>query len=348
MIPVLVLLSFAPATCDRTDHRCQAERYTSLAGESRRAGDHADRALRLYLAHREYLYLFDVTGEPGALCGARAALDEARTIEPLPTHLIDRLGKSALEVSARARKAKVECAPHSKAARARRTAERQKVGGGSRPSPVPPADDDSPRTGAIASLASSTGSASPTMPSPASPNTEMPADAVPSPSSPGPGAPIEDAVPPKRLSTVALIDADTSPAWMRGDPSPGAPLQAARPPDRRGRALVIAGGVMLSAGLGLGAAAGVMGHGLLATREAADKLHSMTDHPTDEQRAQDQALWQEYQRTGSRTLAVALAGGTSVVIAAILLGVGGKRMARAASHAVLTPTPGGLAVRMKF
>ncbi len=43
-----------------------------------------------------------------------------------------------------------------------------------------------------------------------------------------------------------------------------------------------------------------------------------------------------------------LAGGVSVVVAAVLLAVGGRRMARAPSRTALVPVPGGLALHARF
>jgi hypothetical protein len=51
---------------------------------------------------------------------------------------------------------------------------------------------------------------------------------------------------------------------------------------------------------------------------------------------------------GPQTLALALAGGATVVVAAVLLSVGGRRMARTASRTALVPVPGGLAFHARF
>jgi hypothetical protein len=105
---------------------------------------------------------------------------------------------------------------------------------------------------------------------------------------------------------------------------------------------------MLVPGLALTAVAGYMGHGLLETKRDAEALHSMyPGPPTDAQRAQDLALWREYQGNLPPTVALAAAAGASFAIAGVLLGVG-KRRARAASNTALIPLPGGVAVGMKF
>jgi hypothetical protein len=50
----------------------------------------------------------------------------------------------------------------------------------------------------------------------------------------------------------------------------------------------------------------------------------------------------------TQALALALAGGATIVLAAVLAGIGGRRMARAASRTALVPVPGGLALHARF
>ncbi|MCY0995322.1 hypothetical protein OV203_49810 [Nannocystis sp. ILAH1] len=91
---------------------------------------------------------------------------------------------------------------------------------------------------------------------------------------------------------------------------------------------MIAGGVALACSLSLAGVATYTGAGLLETRREARALHDMVDgYATDQQLAQDAALWRDYQRQGAQTLGFAVASGTMMVVGAVLLGVGGRRHA---------------------
>jgi hypothetical protein len=114
VIPVFLLLSFAPAECSYDDHRDQAECYIAAAAEAQKAHDHEARVHRLYLAHREYLHLFDETHSPADLCRARTVLAKARRLKPTPPPLVERFRKSAKDTSARERAAGVDCTPRKK------------------------------------------------------------------------------------------------------------------------------------------------------------------------------------------------------------------------------------------
>jgi len=112
---------------------------------------------------------------------------------------------------------------------------------------------------------------------------------------------------------------------------------------------VIAGGVTLGAGLVLASVAGYMGGRLLATRHGAQELLDEVDGLASVgQTARNEALESDYRRLGPPTLTLALAGGVSVVVAAVLLAVGGRRMARAPSRTAFVPVPGGLALHARF
>jgi hypothetical protein len=131
-------------------------------------------------------------------------------------------------------------------------------------------------------------------------------------------------------------------------PSPAAvpPLAVDAPPGRR---LVLAGGLTLGAGLALTGMAAYMGSRMIDTRrEALDLADMVEGFATEAQLAEGNRLENDYRRMGPQTLALALAAGTTVVVAAVLLGVGGRRMARAASRTALVPVPGGLAFHARF
>lgn len=112
---------------------------------------------------------------------------------------------------------------------------------------------------------------------------------------------------------------------------------------------MIAGGATLGVGLALAATAGYLGGRLIATRRDAQALHQHTDgFGTSEQVATDQALTRDYERLAPATLTLALAGGVSVIVGAVLVGVGGHRLARVASRTAVLPLPGGLAFHARF
>jgi len=112
---------------------------------------------------------------------------------------------------------------------------------------------------------------------------------------------------------------------------------------------MIAGGVTLGVGAALTAAAGVMGHRAIETRREADALHEMFGvfAPPDGA-TQGDALVRDFNVEKSQTVALALAGGTTIVIAAVLATVGARRMSRSARRMALVPGPGGLVFRGRF
>ena len=112
---------------------------------------------------------------------------------------------------------------------------------------------------------------------------------------------------------------------------------------------MIAGGVTLGVGVALTAAAGFTGRRMTEKRQEYFALHDMVGgFATEDQDAKAGALLREYQGMGKQALALGLAGGTTIVLAAVLAGVGGRRMARAASRTALVPVPGGLALHGRF
>jgi hypothetical protein len=120
-------------------------------------------------------------------------------------------------------------------------------------------------------------------------------------------------------------------------------------PPRPGRGLVIAGGVTLGVGVALTTAAGFMGRRMVDTRREIVALgHNVDGYATTDQNTQDDALRGDYRATQTRTLALALAGGATVLVAVILSSIGGRKMARAASRTALVPAPGGLVFHARF
>lgn len=86
-----------------------------------------------------------------------------------------------------------------------------------------------------------------------------------------------------------------------------------------------------------------------ATHREAQALGARVDgHADADQLAQDVVLRRDYRTLGSKTLTLALAGGATVLVGAVLVGVDGRRMARAASRMALVPVPAGLAFHARF
>ena len=267
------------------------------------------RALYLHAAHRSYLALFDQTGETRDLCAARRTFDQSLAIQDQPD--IQRASFEALrdDLTSRERARGVRCG-----STAKRPARAE--------SPVAieaPRSLDPPLLGAEAT----------------------PVHAP----SPLPDAAIQlHEVTPTALLAVPLRPRAAS------RPEPSGVAKAPTSGDARpGRPLVIAGSVTLGAGLVLTGMAGYMGSRLIQTHRDARTLAAMVEgFATADQLAQGEALDRDYRRMGPQTLALALAAGTTVVAAAVLLGVGGRRMARVTSRAALVPVPGGLAFHARF
>lgn len=130
-------------------------------------------------------------------------------------------------------------------------------------------------------------------------------------------------------------------------PSPRLPQDL--PEARPGRGLVIAGGVSLGVGLALTGVAGYLGGRMLGTWREARVLHESSGPlGTEDQAARDAALASDYRRLRAPTLVMALVGGSTLIVGAVLVGVGARRLARVASRAALLPIPGGLALHARF
>ena len=160
--------------------------------------------------------------------------------------------------------------------------------------------------------------------------------------------------PAPNTSDVLLLEPPPTPE-PQADPL--LPMSGRRPSARHpvpadehpGRSLALAGGVTLALGLGMLGVAGYTGGRVIEARRDAQALAAMVDGYADaDQLARDTALRQEYRTMAPPTLVLALAGGASFIVGAVLVGVGGRRMARAASRTALLPAPGGLAFHARF
>ena len=314
----------SPATeeCPLTDNRCKAGQYERRAAT---APTPAQRALYLYGAYRSYMLLFENTADRADLCAARRTLDASLTVAGQPPGQRATSMTMRAELAARERQEGADCKSVARRPRVKKT-EAPLVA--RRPAPErpavaePPADLEPPETTADLAHANSEPSA-----------TTRPA------------------------RTAYLADLDDGQTTVHPEPSADLmpvsarhvnterPASAPRP----GRGLVIAGGVTLGVGVALTAAAGFMGRRMVDTRQQILALSNSVDgYATADQDARDDALRGDFRATQTQTLALAIGGGATVLVAVVLSSIGGRRMARAASRTALVPAPGGLVFHARF
>lgn len=303
-----------PSTCAPIDYRCTAEANVVAA---RTATSDSERAQRLYRAHRAYLALARSTApaeRARALCRAAQLLGQVRAL-PGTELLRQRIVDTARETEDALADADIGC-------------------------PLP----KKPRKVVHRRVATASSTSTPTTVEHRDPSSL---------SEPAPVL-LDVRTNQPAASTALTQRANTMPSstsTVEQDPRADAVLPASSSPTpvRPGRGLVIAGGVTLGAGVALVAAAGVLGYRMSETREDVLALDGMIDgFASAEEAAQGDALVRDYRVMGSQTLALALIGGVTVIVAAILTGVGAKRMARRTTRAALVPVPGGLALRGRF
>ncbi|MCY0992141.1 hypothetical protein OV203_33700 [Nannocystis sp. ILAH1] len=316
ILSVALIADASPSarTCEPGDNACKAELFVKRA---KKAPTAEQRAKYLHAAHRSYLYLYDETHEARDLCAARRTVDQGLAITGLSDVLRADFEAARDALMSREREAGVRCGRTSK-----------------------PPKTDPPL------LAAKRLPNDPPVDAPATPN--LTTTDSPSASTPAPVA-LQSTV---RQGELANSDGSTvrpeQPASGDGL-RPVTRSSSARPTTARpGRGLAIAGGAGLGVGLVLTGVAGYLGGRMVDTVHAAREFKSQIDgFASDAEIARDAELKQDYRRLGPPTLALALAGGTTLVVSAVLLGVGGRRMARA-SRMALMPTPGGLAFGARF
>ena len=312
----LVLLLAAPAAppvddpCPFGDNRCKAKLYLARAEG---AATPRDRALYFFGASRLYLRLFDKSGSDADLCASRRAYDRSLAIKGQPDDQRASFAAQLAELEKREVDRGIRC-----------VARRKKS------DPPLMANKETQSSSSPPSSAAGTAESSPVVTQPADPAVVMTG----------------------RDELLPVIARD--PVNARTPIRPPAALELPHDdrPEKRprdGRGLVIAGGATLGVGLALTAVAGYLGGQLLHARGEARRIEDSIDSfATDEQAARSQALIHEYERLGTPTLALAVVGGTSVVVGAVLVGVGGRRLTRVAERTALLPFPGGLVFRARF
>ena len=331
--PLAVLLAFQganPSTtrtreCEPTDNRCKAALFVRRAAA---AALPKERALYLHAAHRSYLALFDQTGEEQHLCAARKTYEQSLAVEGQPDKQRESFVALLGDLTAREAKQRVRCTRGAKGA-ATPSPRIAAAGKASRVEPVAegPAPLSSPPVAAnAATVGHATGSTDPV-------------------GATKPQMLLLEPAPTSETATTELMPVVRGPIFS----DPNREAVHVDKDDHPGRRLVIAGGVTLGAGLVLSSVAGYMGGRLLDTRRQAQELLGDIDvYSSAEQDARNDALERDYRRLAPPTLALALAGGASVVVAAVLLAVGGRRMSRAPSRTALIPVPGGVALHTRF
>ncbi len=320
---LIIEAAAAPATeeCPVADNRCQAKLYERRAGTA--ANPH-HRALYLFNASKSYLFLFDKTGDARDLCAARRGVDASLRVRGQPPALRAQSETLRDTLAARVQQAHAQCGgetrPRDKRADAPLVARRPAAAS------EPPAD---------------------LMP-------EATPEPTPEAGSNAATTPATTATPPIELW---LADADSpSPATTRPQDATLMPVPSGRMPSERpanaprpGRGLVLAGGVTLGVGVALTTAAGFMGRRMVDTRQQIIALSNSVDgYATADQAARDDALRGDFRATQTRTLALAIGGGATILVAVVLSSIGGRRMARAASRTALVPAPGGLVFHARF
>jgi hypothetical protein len=331
----LTLSAPSPA-CPLLDHLCMGAHYTRSAEAATNA---ESRATYFEAAFSSYLSLYKEGHDPRYLCEARRMLD---------------LAVAAVEDSAENRK---YFAPRRRELARLRTTKSPPCAGKPRwrSSETAVAVGSTP-----AAATTSVASSSRTSPPATAPFRETAAS--------DPGPPLSPIPPDARSAAVATSGPAqaTSPGAAAPSPPPastartysrtvpraawsGTPADAKHDPLRAGRRLVVAGGVALGAGLALTGVAAYAGHRTLEVRRAAEALAAEVDgFATDEQLAREARLTHDYTQLAPQALGFAVASGATLVVSAILLGVGGRRMARAAARTSLVPVPGGLAFHTRF
>jgi hypothetical protein len=312
--------------CSLTDNRCKAGLYERRAAA---APNPAQRAQYLYTAYRSYLFLFEKTGDLRDLCAARRTLDASIAVAGQPQAQRTLSENMRVDLVSREHQKDAHCGSVAKQRRVKKT-EAPLVA--RRAAPEPPAD---------------------LLPGPPAPSAQPPQAADPAAVTTSPPT-VETTTTKLRLLSIMEESPLAKPPESAGAalmPVAARHVTVERPRSdpRPGRGLVIASGATLGVGVALTAAAGYMGSRLSQKRQEVFTLHAMLDgYPTEEQAATGKALTREHDAMRSQTVALAMAGGATLVIAVVLASVGARRMARVASRTALIPAPGGLVFHARF
>jgi len=327
-----------PATslgkCDLLDNRCKAKLYEKKAAI---AGTPKLRGVYLFVAHRSYLALYERAGDTRDLCEARRLFDASLAVKDQSAGQLASFEALREELESHEREARVRCVSPGK--RPQKKEPPIVAEATTKPSARAPRARE-----VVTSIAPESAAAVAAAVAPSSTSVVAFAGTP----VPGESQPVTDVVVPAPTSAETLLPVTARQVATRPTAQPGDTIAVVSEP-RPGRRLMITGGVTLGVGLALSGVAGYMGGRLMQTnRDAAALLGMIDNFATDEQLARNAELNRDYRRMGPQTIALALAGGATVVVAAVLLGVGGRRIARTASRTALVPVPGGLAFHARF
>ncbi|MCY0989521.1 hypothetical protein OV203_20440 [Nannocystis sp. ILAH1] len=325
---LLVLQQAAPATCPTGDNRCKAELFVRRAKDEATPAEY--RAKYLLAAHRLYLGLYDKTGDDRDLCAARRSLDQLRQAhaEVQPASLAEAL----TELKTREQLRKPRCTD---VRETRPTTSKPQVARVSPPPKSEPARAAPAEPAALQASAAGVRVKDDLLP-------PLDTDTRPRPEPP----PVEPVRPPGEAAPRPGRELRReAPVIALAPTAPGQDAAQVVP----GRRLAIAGGLTLGAGLVLG---GVAAYAAAKMVDARGDGFTFQETPVDADDTaafdRDAVLRAEYQKQGNLTLGTAIAGGAAMVVGAVLLGVGARRLARKNSQAALLPVPGGLVLRARF
>lgn len=308
----------APApssSCELTDNACKARQFIEKAAKAQPP----QRALYLFTAHRSYVALFAKTGDARHLCAARVNFDRSLAVKGQSDQQRASFEKSRAELEALEQKHAPRCEASPKRTRPRPEKVAQAVGPG-------PAAASAPAVPAAATTA-------------APDDTREENTALLSARS---ESPVTDGLLDVSVARVSLRPARATALEI---PKVVNPRQTRVP----GRPLVIAGGATLGLGLLLSGVAGYAGARVAdVSRRAFDNYEEARGQGDAEALAVSADLRRQFDRWLPVTVSAAVVGATAVIVGAILVRVGVRKMKQEPSRAALVPVHGGLAIHARF
>jgi hypothetical protein len=302
----------ASSTCELTDNACKARLFIDKAAKAAPP----QRAMYLFTAHRSYVALFAKTGDARHLCAARMNFDRSLAVKGQSDQQRASFEKSRTELEALEQKH----APRCEVSRKRNRPRPEKVAEAVSPEPVGTA---------------------PAGPEPTSAAPEKAREVATAMLDAGPELPAE----------AGLLDVPTARTELR--PVRAVPLEVPktaflRPARVPGRSLVIAGGTTIGLGLALTGVAGYAGVRVAdASRRAFDNYEQVQGQGDADALATQASLRRDFDRWLPVTVSTAVVGTTALIVGAVLVRMGVRRM-RDPLRAALVPVPNGLAIHARF
>ncbi len=304
--------------CELTDNACKAKLFIQKSAKA----PPAQRALYLFTAHRSYLALFAKTGQVRDLCAAREALDRSFAVPGQSAGQLASFEASRAELEALEKQHNARCAKHRKAPASTAVAKNRAPAAASPNRPVP--------EGPIA--------ATTTRPTPEPEPATAPEGLLAVPTAP----PLRRPAPDLRPEEHALA-ASHRPVQTAQPEGPATPGRTSMP----GRPMIIAGGTTLGLGLVLTGVAGYAGSRVAEASRASFDLYDQNQGQGDaEALAEQTQLRNTFHRWVPVTIGTAIAGSAAVIVGAVLVRIGVRRMQP--SRTAVVPVPGGLAIHARF